>query len=716
MRDEHLTRSAVHIDHHGDATASVEFAPAGGAGRTRARAVWRLAVIYRVAAVHPRRTRHYNPASPDAPAPAADELRLDLSGTPERVARLLSAIPRYLDALDSVATRAARTYGRWSRSIAGETALEYTDSPRAHARQFRARALSAAADYLGITSLSPGMVDDSRPLWGQAAAVVYALVKTAAPVSLYAMHDPAEAEEILAAADRTPDPAAIAYERELAELHAADVRRRARLSAALDGQELAADEDTAGVTPSEDTDEDQEHEELAAAPLTAVQRRWLHTAAAHPEGHLPEAVNLRTVRALGAAGLIEWARSYATDSPVAETLWKPRAGEVRVTAAGRRRAAREGRERVVIVACGGRKAVYTDGPRKGEPVIGARAGELYTGSYHRAARRAADALTRGGRAGRVLILSARWGLVELSQHLLNYNLRAGDVGTVDGETLRRQAHELGISGAAVTVLGGRAYAELAWEVWGDSLDTPLAGTRGIGEQLARLADLYDPARRPAEDAVGEVREDQAEELLRAEELPHPSAAPLTHGGPRRPASTPPLRRDRGSSCAASFLGFRPDSRPSTWERTTVHDGLSGRPLALPPLLPRRSEPIFCGKSAGRAGGRKTDAHYLECCAGLLRRRRCGHPEYRAEPGKPTDERTTFHAVICTCRFHGPPGVGGGLGKEGRRSAPLRFHGGSRQGRPTSPAEGDRRKDPRHRQSEGRRGEDHHHRQSGRVHA
>ncbi|MGV9310475.1 MULTISPECIES: hypothetical protein [unclassified Nonomuraea] len=43
------------------------------------------------------------------------------------------------------------------------------------------------------------------------------------------------------------------------------------------------------------------------------------------------------------------------------------------------------------------------------------AGELYTGSYHRAARRAADALTHDG--GRVLNLSALHGLVELDQML-----------------------------------------------------------------------------------------------------------------------------------------------------------------------------------------------------------------------------------------------------------------------------------------------------------
>ncbi|GAA4209032.1 hypothetical protein GCM10022252_74950 [Streptosporangium oxazolinicum] len=134
---------------------------------------------------------------------------------------------------------------------------------------------------------------------------------------------------------------------------------------------------------------------------------------------------------------------------------------------------------VVIVPCGGKKL---DVP--------APAGELYTGSYHRAARRAADALTTNG--GRVLILSALHGLVPLDQMLAPYELRAGQPGTVSAETLRAQAAALGIDAYAhITVLGGRAYVELAAQVW-PTLTAPLAGTRGIGEQMARLAAIYKP--------------------------------------------------------------------------------------------------------------------------------------------------------------------------------------------------------------------------------
>ncbi|MFG6197718.1 DUF6884 domain-containing protein [Nonomuraea sp. JJY05] len=140
-----------------------------------------------------------------------------------------------------------------------------------------------------------------------------------------------------------------------------------------------------------------------------------------------------------------------------------------------------GTARVVIVPCGGKKA---------DTAAAIPAGELYVGSYHRAARRAADALAHDG--GRVLILSALHGLVELDTMLEPYELRAGQAGTVTGETLRAQAAALGIADADVTVLGGRAYVELAREVW-PALDAPLQGTRGIGEQMARLAAMYKPA-------------------------------------------------------------------------------------------------------------------------------------------------------------------------------------------------------------------------------
>jgi len=145
------------------------------------------------------------------------------------------------------------------------------------------------ADYLGRRSLPPLDLDPSRPLWDQAARVAWDVVEAEEPVNLYAMHDEAEAEELLAAADRTPNPYAEAHEREAAELLAASLRRSARLFAALDGEELPADEEPVEEAVAEELveDQDQEDEELVKVPLTPVQRRWLHTAAAHPAPSRP---------------------------------------------------------------------------------------------------------------------------------------------------------------------------------------------------------------------------------------------------------------------------------------------------------------------------------------------------------------------------------------------------------------------------------------------
>lgn len=128
---------------------------------------------------------------------------------------------------------------------------------------------------------------------------------------------------------------------------------------------------------------------------------------------------------------------------------------------------------VVIVPCGGAKLT--------EP---APAGDLYVGSYHRATRRAAAAIAADTGA-RVLILSALHGLLELDRVVAPYDLRMGQADSVTPARVAEQAVALGVDGA-VTVLAGRAYADVVTAVWPDAR-RPLDGTRGMGDQLARLA-------------------------------------------------------------------------------------------------------------------------------------------------------------------------------------------------------------------------------------
>jgi hypothetical protein len=133
--------------------------------------------------------------------------------------------------------------------------------------------------------------------------------------------------------------------------------------------------------------------------------------------------------------------------------------------------------RLVILACGARKAACFEAP----------AGDMYVGSYHRAARRAADALTTPGT--RVMILSARYGLLNLDDVILRYEMRLGQRYAITKQGLREQAEQLGLAGTAeVIVLAPGGYAELAAHVWPHA-QLPLAGTRGIGEQMARLTAL-----------------------------------------------------------------------------------------------------------------------------------------------------------------------------------------------------------------------------------
>ncbi|MFD9593109.1 DUF6884 domain-containing protein [Kitasatospora sp. NPDC059973] len=229
-----------------------------------------------------------------------------------------------------------------------------------------------------------------------------------------------------------------------------------------------------------------------ARTLGTAQRRALLTAADHPLGYFPEAVNYRTLCALeerdlaGLAGRTGILAGYRI-----RDLVKSRCS---ITTAGRALAAELPRERVIIVPCGGAKLDDV-----------APAGEMYTGTYHRAARRAAEQLA--GPGGRVIILSAKYGLLPLDQWIRPYDLKAGDPGTVTPATLRHQAFALLLGGAEVTVLGGSAYVALARSVWPHAA-APLHGTRGIGEQMQRLASI----------AVGR-QTDQAD----AQQAPEPAA-------------------------------------------------------------------------------------------------------------------------------------------------------------------------------------------------
>lgn len=127
---------------------------------------------------------------------------------------------------------------------------------------------------------------------------------------------------------------------------------------------------------------------------------------------------------------------------------------------------------LIVIPCGARKL---DRP--------ARAADMYVGSYHRACRRAAQAL----RPDRLLILSARYGLLGLDDLIEPYDTPHGAAAAVSADVVREQAERRGIAHLdPVVVLGGARHVALAKAAWPHAL-TPLSGTRGMGEQVARLA-------------------------------------------------------------------------------------------------------------------------------------------------------------------------------------------------------------------------------------
>jgi hypothetical protein len=220
------------------------------------------------------------------------------------------------------------------------------------------------------------------------------------------------------------------------------------------------------------------------AGLSWEQRAGLGSARLHPAGHVPAAVRGADLRELDRRGLVEPLAGIAP-----RDLDRPcRVPQFRITPAGRLHAFAGPRPHLVVVPCAMRKSGQAVAP----------AGEMYVGSYHLAARRAAAALA--GSEDRVAILSAKFGLLWPSDRILDYDLRAGQPGTISAQTLRRQAHHLAVTGCRVTVLAGSRYAALARQVWGE-LRHPLAGARGIGDHLAFFAGQYRPAAARSADRV-----------------------------------------------------------------------------------------------------------------------------------------------------------------------------------------------------------------------
>ncbi|MFI1408725.1 DUF6884 domain-containing protein [Streptomyces sp. NPDC020707] len=133
----------------------------------------------------------------------------------------------------------------------------------------------------------------------------------------------------------------------------------------------------------------------------------------------------------------------------------------------------EQQQRLVLVACGGKKS-----QRPGKIA----ADERYTGNYFTACLMASEVMD-----GVTMVLSAKYGLIPLTEEIENYDVTMGGKGSVRLGFVKQQVEELGLKNAKVTVLGGERYVKAARQIWPDA-EAPLTG--GIGQQLKQLAAIY----------------------------------------------------------------------------------------------------------------------------------------------------------------------------------------------------------------------------------
>ena len=129
---------------------------------------------------------------------------------------------------------------------------------------------------------------------------------------------------------------------------------------------------------------------------------------------------------------------------------------------------------LVVISCGKAKTPHP-----------APAAEFYTGGYFRAQLGYARRLTTDDR---ILVLSAKYGLVPLHRELSPYDLRITQPGAVTTDQLVVQARSLGVARELQVVsLCGRDYGARVRAVWGRIVREPLAGlSGGMGTRLAWL--------------------------------------------------------------------------------------------------------------------------------------------------------------------------------------------------------------------------------------
>lgn len=126
---------------------------------------------------------------------------------------------------------------------------------------------------------------------------------------------------------------------------------------------------------------------------------------------------------------------------------------------------------VAIIPCGKAK-------RRGTH----QAADLYTGPYFRMNLAWARSVFADDR---IFILSAKHGLLRLSDRIASYNLKMGERGSVAAERVASQARTLDIAGAHVCAIGGVKYLSLIKAVF-PTVTCPVEGL-ALGHSLSALS-------------------------------------------------------------------------------------------------------------------------------------------------------------------------------------------------------------------------------------
>ncbi len=104
---------------------------------------------------------------------------------------------------------------------------------------------------------------------------------------------------------------------------------------------------------------------------------------------------------------------------------------------------------------------------------------MYIGSYHKMCQRYARSLAP---VENIYILSAKYGLLQMTDVIEPYSLTLGQPGCVTWLDVKKQAKQLGIDNQSCIAIGGMKYTGLCKRVWQDC-QTPLTGKGGNGKQL-----------------------------------------------------------------------------------------------------------------------------------------------------------------------------------------------------------------------------------------